>query len=493
MAQSSFPSEGKLVQFRPLLGLEILAGLALLASCTPTPRVDETRQATGVKVGEVTDTSAIVWMRVTEKAERRPDGVVRRGRAREELGPELRPKDLEGSVPGAPGRVRLRYGTGDDLAGARQTGWADVLAEDDFTHKFHLKDLKPSTVYTYSAETSGPGGSPLHLPLRGRFKTAPPPEEYGEVTFTVITGQAYRDVDDDEGFLIYDSMLQLHPDFIVPTGDTVYYDSDDPRATDIDLARYHWQRIYSYPKLVRFHLNLPGYWEKDDHDVWANDSWPAQVREPDIMKSFTFQQGLQVYAEQVPMSEKPYRTFRWGKGLQIWLTEGRDFRSPNTMPDGPEKSIWGAEQKKWLMESLLASDADWKVLISPTPIVGPDRPNKRDNHANATFAHEGNEFRRFAQKNLSEDFFLACGDRHWQYHSVHPETGVQEFSCGPASDQHAGGSPGEDPDYHKFHRVQGGFLSVEAARVEDRSRITFNLHAVDGSVVYSYLRSQPAH
>jgi alkaline phosphatase D len=163
------------------------------------------------------------------------------------------------------------------------------------------------------------------------------------------------------------------------------------------------------------------------------------------------------------------------------------------MPDGPEKSIWGAEQKKWLMESLLASDADWKVLVSPTPIVGPDRPNKRDNHANVTFAHEGNEFRRFAQENLSENFFLACGDRHWQYHSVHPETGVQEFSCGPASDEHAGGSPGENPDYHKFHRVKGGFLSVKAARVEDTSRITFNLHAVDGSVVYSYSRSRPAH
>ncbi|MEE9240465.1 MAG: PhoD-like phosphatase N-terminal domain-containing protein, partial [bacterium] len=190
-----------MVQFRHLLGLEILAGLALLASCAPTPRVNESRQATGVKVGEVTDTSAIVWMRVTEKAERRADGVVRRGRVKEALPSELRPKDLEGSVPGAPGRVRVRYGAGEDLSNREQTDWADVSAEDDFTHKFHLRDLKPSTVYTYSAETSGPGGSPLYLPLRGRFKTAPPPDEYGEVTFTVITGQAYRDVDHEEGFL----------------------------------------------------------------------------------------------------------------------------------------------------------------------------------------------------------------------------------------------------------------------------------------------------
>ena len=45
------------------------------------------------------------------------------------------------------------------------------------------------------------------------------------------------------------------------------------------------------------------------------------------------------------MGEQTYRTFRWGKDLQIWLVEGRDFRSPNNMPDGPDKTIWGAEQK----------------------------------------------------------------------------------------------------------------------------------------------------
>ena len=85
------------------------------------------------------------------------------------------------------------------------------------------------------------------------------------------------------------------------------------------------------------------------------------------------------------MGEKTYRTYRWGKGVQVWLTESRDFRTPNTMKDGPEKTIWGKEQKEWLMKTLLASDADWKVLISPNPIVGPDRSNKADNHANAAF------------------------------------------------------------------------------------------------------------
>ena len=64
------------------------------------------------------------------------------------------------------------------------------------------------------------------------------------------------------------------------------------------------------------------------------------------------------------------------------------------MPDGPDKSIWGAEQKAWFKLTVQESDATFRVLISPTP-VSADRDNKNDNHANAGFSNEGNELRRF--------------------------------------------------------------------------------------------------
>ena len=459
--------------------------VCLLGACTTT--IEETRQATGVRIGEVTQTSAIIWTRVSEKSERRTDGIIRRKRADKDNPEQLNPNDLEGSVPGAEGRVRLRYGTTEGLEEATETSWETVSAENDFTHHFRISGLEPSTVYYFSTETSNLDGSELHQAMHGQFETAPPADEYADVTFTVITGQAYRDADYEEGFMAYDSMGKLNPKFIVPTGDTVYYDSDDPLVTSIGLARYHWHRVYSYPALIRFHRRVSTYWEKDDHDSYHNDNWPGLSH--DYMGTFSWEQGLQVYAEQAPM-EKPYRTFRWGKGLQIWVVEGRDFRSPNPMPDGPEKSIWGKEQKQWLKDTLLESDADWKVLVSPTPIVGPDRTNKHDNHSNDAFTHEGDEFRGWAQENLPDNFFIANGDRHWQYHSVHPMTGVNEFSCGPISDQHAGGSPGYEPEYHHFHREEGGFLSVNAQRMGDRSAIEFTLHAVDGAVVYRYSRSR---
>jgi len=438
--------------------------------------------ATGVKIGEVTSDSAMVWVRATANAERHENGLWFAGRPAVPVPDGVAIEQLKGACPGAPGDVRVRYGTSQDLDGAATTEWTRVESDTDFAHSFTLDGLKPATEYFYAAEARDVDAEDASATLRGRFVTAPNADANAEVTFTVVTGMYYGHLDDLRGFNIYEAMRDLAPDFHVLTGDTVYYDNDAPVATSLDVAAYHWQRMYSLPRLIDFHLAVPAYWEKDDHDTYHDDCWPGMVEEK--MGAFTFDEGLNYFLDVVPMGDKTYRTARWGKALQVWFVEGRDFRSPNTMEDGPDKTIWGDEQKQWLKDTLVASDADWKVLVSPTPIVGPDRERKADNHANAAFAHEGNEMRAWFAENLPDNFFIVCGDRHWQYHSVDPKTGVQEFSCGPASDEHAGGSPGEDPEYHQFHRMEGGFLSVTASPVGDSSTLAFRFHDVHGAVVY---------
>ena len=197
--------------------------------------------------------------------------------------------------------------------------------------------------------------------------------------------------------------------------------------------------------------------------------------------------------EQLPVAPthepdaKTYRPHRISRDLQIWFPENRMYRSPNAMKDGPAKSIWGAEQKAWLKRTILASDASFRVLISPTPIVGPDRSRgKNDNHSNAAFATEGNHFRSWTRQHKLENFFVCCGDRHWQYLSIDPATGLREFSCGPASDEHAGGTPGRNRAVQPFHRVQGGFLSVRVSRRGDRAVISLKHHGVHGKVFNEY-------
>ena len=279
-------------------------------------------------------------------------------------------------------------------------------------------------------------------------------------------------------------MQALDLDFLVPTGDTVYLDSEAPRARTVELARFHWHRMYSLPRHIEFHRNVPGYWEVDDHDSWVNDCWPTMMAR--WMNPLTFEEGYDIYREQVPLGDDLYRTVRWGQGLQVWMVEGRVYRSANNMPDGPDKTIWGDEQRNWLMQTILESDADFKVLISPTPIVGPDRSGKADNHSNRAFNWEGDLFRNWTAENDIGNFYVCCGDRHWQYMSIDPATRLREFSCGPASDKHAGGTPGENPEIQPFHRVKGGFLSVAVYQQDGTPEIAFRHHDVHGEVVNEF-------
>ncbi len=447
----------------------------------------DVRQATGVRVGEVTDTSAIVWTRLTANAVRNNEGQVILGRVNGKKANELAKvtvpvEQLEGACPGAAGRMRLRYASKEDLNDAITTEWVDVTESTDFIHQFALTKLQPGTRYYYTSDSAGLNVNPIHGSLRGTFATAPAADAASELRFCVMTCQGYPDRGHPDGHQIYPSMQALNPSFACLTGDLVYYDNDEPRAITPRLARYHWERMFSLPRLREFTRNVATYWLKDDHDTLSNDSWAGKT-----MGELTFAEGQKIFRQQAPLSDGlSYRTVRWGRDLQLWFTDGRDFRSPNNKPDGPEKTIWGAEQKAWFKKSVKESDATWKILVSPTPLVGPDRTGKNDNHANSGFQHEGDELRGWLKKHVPDNFFVICGDRHWQYHSIHTQSGLHEFSVGAASNEHAGGSPGHDPKIHQFHRVKGGFLSISVSRTDDQEKILFELRDIDGTVVYGW-------
>jgi alkaline phosphatase D len=450
---------------------------------------DAPYHATGIKIGEVKATSAIIWLRLTADAERigkkggMPEVIflnTETGQYEPKSGrPNATPKvvfpeggsisTIEGAVPGTSGQVRVLYKMPEESEW-QKTQWQNVDVERDYTKQIRLDGLNPNTTYQIRAETESGNV------VEGQFQTAPRASQEERVLFTVSTGQAYHDQDMSEGFKIYAAMLKLKPRFFVHTGDIVYYDG---RGKSLPLARWHWQRMYSLPSNVEFHRQVASYFIKDDHDTWMNDCW--STKNTQYMGEFTFEQGQRIFLEQVPMGASTYRTVRWGKDLQVWFVEGRDFRSPNPMPDGPEKTIWGKQQRNWFINTAQASDATFRILITPTPILGPDRPNKMDNHANEGFRYEGEKLRSFiaSQNNM----LIICGDRHWQYVSVDPKTGIREYSCGPASDAHAGGFREEDrSDMHRYLNIKGGFLSVAIERTQGQVQAVLSHHGVDGTV-----------
>jgi alkaline phosphatase/alkaline phosphatase D len=283
------------------------------------------------------------------------------------------------------------------------------------------------------------------------------------------------------------------------------------------MLRRKWHQQLVQPRFAQLFAEVPTYWEKDDHDYRYNDcdnTAPDEQPSPEL--------GRRIFREQVPVVDpddanaRTYRTHRVNKDLQIWLTEGRDYRSPMMMESGPDKTLWGVKQREWLERTLLESDAAFKVLISPTPMIGPDdwgkkgpsNPGdddlKRDNHSNpAGYQDERDEFFKWLLANdlPANGFFIVCGDRHWQYHSISPE-GIEEFSSGALVDANSrlGRLPGDpdsnDPDAeirqpYTQDEASGGFLMVRIAPGGNGgpATITFTWHDEHGVELYSTTRA----
>lgn len=468
-------------------------------------QVAEAQQQNGPYLGNATrngwadQRSIVIWTRTTQNAEMNTDGpnfksvpdsleseIRQSGDATRYVTDQMTtPMNLEqmlGACPGAAGEVRLSYHPLGQTSKINSTNWLTTKGESDFTAQWKIEGLQPGTEYQTTVEARPIGSESITATSHGRFKTAPQDEQPADVRFCMTTCHDFLRRDDGViGHKIYPSMTALDPDFVVHAGDIEYYDKAEPWAWTKELMRFKWARIFSMPRNREFYASHTSYFIKDDHDTLKNDSWPGQV-----YGNVTFEEGVDLFnMEQFPSRDPRYHTISWGKDLQIWLLEGRDYRSPNNMPDGPQKSILGPEQKAWLKQTLLDSTATFKLVFSPTPIVGPDRDNKKDNHANAVFTHEGNELRTFFSS--IDGIVLFCGDRHWQYASVDAETGLWEFGCGPGSEKHQlGWKKGDVRPVHRFLRVEGGFLSGQVTHGNGKARLTLRHHAVDGSEQSSF-------
>ncbi len=420
----------------------------------------------GTMSGEVTDSTVLLQTRLTLTTQLNADG----------------------DLPGTAGVACFEWSTKEDFSEAQRTPFQAAADKHDSIVRAELTGLKPNTIYHFRASygateataQAGPScsfktlaGGAIDTPVRfivgscmnyNKFMLGKQGKASGPLTAT--------DEDKHLGYPSFDSMLKLRPDFFVGTGDIVYYDHPLRVAKTVPQLRQCWHEQFRFPRMIEFFRRVPTYWSKDDHDFRYNESDNSTDDLP-LPKT-----GIDMFREQLPMltadSDKPtYRTHRVSKDLQIWLTEGRDYRSPNEMADGPEKSIWGTEQRDWLKRTLKASDAKWKILISPTPMVGPDDLKKIDNHADLHgFRHEANAFFTWLKENQIDNLKLVCGDRHWQYHSIHP-SGIEEFACGALNDENSrmgvapGDQKGSDPQalvrqLYTSPTPNGGYLQITA-------------------------------
>lgn len=464
--------------------------------------------ACGATPPAATAGSAVVLGQGMIAGEVTQDGVTLQAR----LTAPVDPAPAIADVPGRAGALRFEIAQDAALTAPRTTEWMRPGEDQDYIARVRVDGLEPGTRYHYAARF-GPDAEHARRGPIGTFVTLPAPDQVAPVHLAIVTCFTYfafhhgrkgqkRDIAD--GYPALEALAKGRPDYLFLTGDNVYYDAPvATRAKTRPEMRAHWHREHSKPRLQRLLAQVGSYWQKDDHDYRYDDadntSRPGREAPSPAL-------GLAVFREQAPgppADQPSYRTHRVGKLLQVWLTEGREHRSPNAAPDGPDKTLWGAAQKAWLMASLKASDAPIKLIISPTPLVGPDDAQKRDNHTNPKgFRHEGQAFLDWLAANFApSEVTIIAGDRHWRYHSIDPR-GIEEFSCGPICDAGARGgrAPGDpkstDPEGKirqpfTADRRNGGYLTADVVAEGAEAVLTITFHDKRGKVLYEQVRRRP--
>ena len=492
----------------------LLAVFSLLA-CQDKTR-PEIYLGQGLMAGEATSTSVIVQARLT----RYPDLV-------------------EGYSPGQFGYGRFEIDTDPNFQNSIDSEQIGALPGNDFILKYQFRDLQPGTRYYFRLRI-GPDDMPEKVSDTATFRTLPGKASAEKVSFAAVTGMnyyhhhfgkyeaaaAYAGEDKALGYPALLAIKNLAPDYFIGTGDNVYFDHPDQRNFERAVKsgknpapgyfdgrevndeagmrrKYHLQ--FSQPRFKELFASLATYWEKDDHDYRINDS------DPYTDFPISHELGIKNFREQLPVTPPDdrdavtYRTHRMNADLQIWLLEGRDYRSANGMPDGPGKTLWGRDQLAWLKNTLLGSDATFKIIVSPTPLVGPDDAYKRDNHVNHDgFRHEGDAFHAWLNESwlVDDNTYIVCGDRHWQYHARHP-SGAEEFSTGALVDNNsragrlAGDPKSTDPDalIEQFYiqgtpeEASGGFLHVSVGRSTGEPTAAFRFYDEHGTLLYEALKA----
>ena len=102
-------------------------------------------QANGIKIGEVTQDSAIIWTRLTKNPSANTNGekFPKVSKEAEQIPKGKKLEDMEGAVPGTQGKVKITWST--KGGESTHTDWLPVDPEKDYTRKVEITNLLPGS------------------------------------------------------------------------------------------------------------------------------------------------------------------------------------------------------------------------------------------------------------------------------------------------------------------------------------------------------------
>ena len=273
--------------------LLVVAVLLIPSSATPAT----SPFAYGVAAGEVTSTSALLWTRA----------------------PRV-------------GKVGLELAeSAKHVVGLGVVASATARQANDLTVGVPVNGLQPNTAYLYRFR-QGKAASAL-----GHFRTAPAPTAAATVRFA-FTGDADATPGKDgkpayNRFQIYGRMAAERNDFNINLGDTIYSDSEVAGTKPALTRRAKWGKYrqnLALAPLRALRTSAATYSHWDDHE-FINDFSRAEHG------NVVYTAGKQAFTDYAPVrtgADGLYRTFRWGRHLELFFLDERSFRSAKASAGG---------------------------------------------------------------------------------------------------------------------------------------------------------------
>jgi alkaline phosphatase D len=310
-----------------------------------------------------------------------------------------------------------------------------LAAGSDLIGTLTVHGLTPGTRYTYRLEAQG------FPPLEGKnggwsFRTPPPNGHPTRLILTAGSGANNWAVDHPD---TWKAMARLHPDLFLALGDTPYADElmwhesrrwrrafaawkADPtpqRKAFLDgvTAQYRAVASSAIPLAYHFFRDARGWpafaastvlaatW--DDHDTGLNDSDTSNPVVDIALANFRRYTPNPSFG--LPDAPGTFWIERYGD-VEIYLLDDETYRTPTdeALADPSHATLLGAAQLHWLIRSLAASTATFKILACGSPFN--DTPRKKD--AWATYPVERQRLMDAIVRHRVGGVVLLSGDIH---------------------------------------------------------------------------------
>ena len=311
------------------------------------------------------------------------------------------------------GKVRAKVATDRRFRNVVKRKRIKSKGSNDNTVQARVKGLKPDERYFYEfcAKTASCSET-------GKFTTAPRKKisetiEFGYTGDTDGTAAPGTDQPFFGNFETFRAMRQEKNDFNIHFGDTIYSDSGvggAPPALTVEEKWGKYRTNLEQRNLTRLRKSAGFYSHWDDHEFINDFSIPEDGRQ-------IYDAGVKAFRDYAPVTYSSqnglYRSFRWGKNLELFFLDELSFRSgkasvngvcdapgtnaPDLAPTAPQairnafaavapslatpvsqvcknaindpnRTVLGQRQFDRFIEAVDASQARWKIVINEKPI-----------------------------------------------------------------------------------------------------------------------------